>query len=506
MSKIDVFLLDNLNSTKEELKIIKAKTYVDLLIQLRQVIKNLPKNYETFILDKDNKEIKINNEEKFKKIDDILFIRELTQERLEQSILEINSNNIYESDQLISGKKYDCILCSVKIKNEKPYLCYKCQRIFHEKCLKDWDTDFKAENNNNLLCPNCKEELPLECWNKKFDYEIHRKDINNLMNKMNEYKLKNNMNDNLIIIKDKKIKELKNEINNKSELIKKYENDMNKAFEIFRDTLNRINSINSNNMFSNLDCDDKTNDLINKYPLNSVNINLDDISSAIAQKLENLNMKINFIFSLNVGNNMPNFPGFNNFNNNQMNFPPFQFPSQFQQFPYQTSNQEEQIIFWDIIFKKSNENRLVIQIKNNKTLEEAINHYRIKSGDMISNKFTFNGKPLDYNLTLSQSGLSNKSIIHVEEKETPFRNPLSLKENEINLIFEQKTGGQVLTIQISLDKLVGDAIKKYKNKIFAQDKLKFIYNGDKLNENLTVREAGLRNGSKILVIIPRDIC
>ena len=83
MSKLDIFLLDNLNSTKEELKTIKPKTYIDLIIQLKQEIKNLPQNYETFILDKDNKEIKINNEKKYKKIEDILFIRELTQERLE---------------------------------------------------------------------------------------------------------------------------------------------------------------------------------------------------------------------------------------------------------------------------------------------------------------------------------------------------------------------------------------------------------------------------------------
>ena len=57
MSKLDIFLLDNLNSTKEELKTIKPKTYIDLIIQLRQGIKNLPQNYETFILDKDKKNI-----------------------------------------------------------------------------------------------------------------------------------------------------------------------------------------------------------------------------------------------------------------------------------------------------------------------------------------------------------------------------------------------------------------------------------------------------------------
>ena len=82
-----------------------------------------------------------------------------------------------------------CILCSTFIKKEKPFFCYSCQKIFHEKCLKDWDEKCKRQN-KTLTCPNCRNELPFEKWNKKLDYEDDRKFNANLMNEIN--KLKNN--------------------------------------------------------------------------------------------------------------------------------------------------------------------------------------------------------------------------------------------------------------------------------------------------------------------------
>ena len=74
MSTIDIFLLDNSNNTKDEVNMIKPKTYLELLKQLRQKIKNIPEYYEVFIIGKNNEEIKINNEENYKMIEDILFI------------------------------------------------------------------------------------------------------------------------------------------------------------------------------------------------------------------------------------------------------------------------------------------------------------------------------------------------------------------------------------------------------------------------------------------------
>ena len=148
-----------------------------------------------------------------------------------------------------------------------------------------------------------------------------------------------------------------------------------------------------------------------------------------------------------------------------------------------------------------------IQISSDKTTDEAISHYRIKSGDNMSTKFTYGGgKPLASGLKLSESGLQNNSVINVETNNSPAQPQFyPAQGGRYNLIFEQKAGGQTLTIQIQPDKKVSDAINSYKNKIQYPGEMKFIFNGQNLNPDLTLNEAGLKNGSKILVIGTKDI-
>ena len=135
-----------------------------------------------FVLDEHNNEIKINSDLNYNKINDILFIREINKNNLDLSIFNLNYNLLFESKQEILDEKYSCLLCSIIIKNEKPYFCYKCQKIFHDKCLKDWNEKCKLQN-KNFSCPNRRNELPIENWNKKLDYEENRIDDANLMNK-----------------------------------------------------------------------------------------------------------------------------------------------------------------------------------------------------------------------------------------------------------------------------------------------------------------------------------
>ena len=323
--------MDNSNNTKEETNMPKPKSYLEFLQQIKSKFKNMPEYYEIFMLDEDNKEIKINNEETFKKVVDILFIREIDKAMLEQSLFSLNYDKLSESQQDILDQKYNCILCTIIIKNENPYLCYKCQKIFHEKCLKDWDKKCKLQN-KNLECPNCRNELPIEKWNKKLDYEENRKDNANLMNKINEYKLNNNMNNNINIIKDKKINELK-EIK-QYDLLNKYEIYINKTIEIFKGILNQINSIHNS---LNLENSNKLNNLMKIYEnLNINNIDLDDISGVIIKELEqvknyivlnkNINKKNdNFLLNENKNNKLPDKDNniinkIENNNNNKGNF------------------------------------------------------------------------------------------------------------------------------------------------------------------------------------------
>jgi hypothetical protein len=221
-----------------------------------------------------------------------------------------------------------------------------------------------------------------------------------------------------------------------------------------------------------------------------------------------------------------------------MNPAMFQNNWQFQPNPVNPANPQPQqnndnAQFWTLIFEnKENGSRLNIQITDDKIVDEALSSYRKKTLDMNYLSFKFNGKPLNSNLRLSQSGLHNGAVITVEKMD-----PNSIPQNNMqpqtqfvnnnfgqqanfaqgqqqfypaqngnyNIIFEMKAGGQSITIQISPDKLVSDAINSFKNKMLYQGEMKFIFNGQNLDQNLTIQAAGLRNGAKILVIGTKDI-
>ena len=185
MSKIDIIFLDNSNNIIEEGNVFKPEKYQQLLKILTEKFKNKSEYNEIFIIDKNNKEIKIANEENFYLIEDMLFIREIDREILKKSIFEMNYNRLSESKREVLDEKYNCILCSIIVKNEKPYFCYQCQKIFHEKCLKDWDKKCQLQN-KILMCPNCRIELEIEKWNKKLDYEENIIYLGFIMNKLDK--------------------------------------------------------------------------------------------------------------------------------------------------------------------------------------------------------------------------------------------------------------------------------------------------------------------------------
>ena len=126
-----LFLLDKSKNTKEIREIIRPKTFEELSDLLNKIFLNIPEFYEIYYSDEDNKEIIINNEEKYKQAGNRLFIKESDNDLLAQSNYEKNYNKLSESKQDVLDEKYNCVLCASTIKNENPFLCYKCQKIFH---------------------------------------------------------------------------------------------------------------------------------------------------------------------------------------------------------------------------------------------------------------------------------------------------------------------------------------------------------------------------------------
>ena len=291
MSFIKVFLLDNSYNTKEEISIAKPRNYQEFLNLIKQKFRNLPKYFEVFCIDKNNKELKINSEEKYRTIEDILFIRETENKNIGISIFSKNYNKLSDSKKEKLDDKYGCLLCLSIIKQENPYFCYKCQKIFHEKCLKDWDNKCRMEN-KNFSCPRCRSETPINSWNKKFDYEEARKELEDLIDKINE---------------------LKEDKSAQMNLLKKYSKYMTNTFDLFRKILLKINSI---HLMLKLQYNINLNNLINSFPLNFDNLNLNDITNIINFEFDLLknhlnsnkninepNIKVNPIYNKNINVN-----------------------------------------------------------------------------------------------------------------------------------------------------------------------------------------------------------
>ena len=120
-----------------------------------------------------------------------LYVRKNEGENISESIWTRNFNKLSESKKEIISQKYTCSICLELIKNEKPYFCYVCQKIFHYKCLENWEKQ-QNESDNTLSCPNCRNKLPLKDWKEKRDFEDIRLNDANIMSKMNEGFINNN--------------------------------------------------------------------------------------------------------------------------------------------------------------------------------------------------------------------------------------------------------------------------------------------------------------------------
>ena len=179
------------------------------------------------------------------------------------------------------------------------------------------------------------------------------------------------------------------------------------------------------------------------------------------------------------------------------------FPNCPNQFKPQIQNIGE---IWTLIFeRKYDDNKITIQINSNESVSGAYAKYRIKSLENdIPLKFSFNGKPLDAFLTISQSGLTNNSRITVE-KVQEIQEIQKATDKNIILIFEIRRRHQKFIIQAKPDELLKNVFEKFRNKMQIKGELIFIFNSMDLNTESTVKQSGLKNCFKILVKLTTDI-
>ena len=270
--KLDLILLDDSNKIINQVNIEKPESYKKLLSLINKSFKLLSNKYIIFY-ESESKEKRVSCDKEYKDSKNILFIRNIS--FLKGSVFSVNYNKLPDLKKEELDEKYTCLLCSENIKDENPYICYICQKIFHKKCLKDWE--IKRKNQKlELSCPNCRNELPLSKWKEKLDYIENRQKEADIMNKLNENELSKALNENINKINEQKINELKKQLNE----IKKNEKN------------NNNNNINNNE--------------INNNDINN-NINVSNILNMLAEIL----IKINDINSLIKPNNdlIKEFPG-----------------------------------------------------------------------------------------------------------------------------------------------------------------------------------------------------
>jgi len=147
---------------------------------------------------------------------------------------------------------------------------------------------------------------------------------------------------------------------------------------------------------------------------------------------------------------------------------------------------------WVLIFEnKEDKKSVTIRISEQKLVKEAISMYYLKSGRKDKCKFIFNNKELFQEMKICHSLFNLSRILVVS---------CSDDDNAWNLIFENLEDKKSVTIRISEQKLVKEAINMYFLKTGITDQCKFIFNTKPLNPEMKISHSGLINFARIYVI------
>ena len=252
-NNLNISLIDKSGNTIEQINIQRPNTYQELLDTLKTKLSKMPKYYTIFYKSVYDTEIEIHSNEEYKLSENTLFIRKLDTVDLTQSVFSRNLNKLSASKQDELTQKYSCLICLLMIKEENPYFCYVCQKLFHQKCLKLWAKE-KKQKNKNLSCPNCRNELPLNEWKQKLNYESSR---------MHEV-------------------DILNELTKNSLSFEKYKE---KTTNILKGIINKLNEMHSR---IKPEANVKLNHLANEINSDPTELPLEDISQELPKELETL--------------------------------------------------------------------------------------------------------------------------------------------------------------------------------------------------------------------------
>ena len=140
-------------------------------------------------------------------------------------------------------------------------------------------------------------------------------------------------------------------------------------------------------------------------------------------------------------------------------------------------------------------------------MKSVIRKYVTKSADIAKNKYIFNAKMINENLTVAELGITNNSTIHVIK--SPFQNipEMSISHKpEIELIFSLNDGRQI-PITLEEDARISKAIRVFLLKAnINSNHIFFIYNNIKIekNDNRKIKDV-FKDDFNIIVINTHDV-
>ena len=371
---INILLLDKSNNISEQISSKRPNTFNELKLIIINNIKNLPNNYNIYYKSELDEEIIINNNEEYMLAKSKIFIKEMNDLSCStDSLFSSNYKRLSYSEQEELDDKYNCNVCDIIIKNEKPLLCYQCQKIFHKKCLEDWNNKCQ-ELIINFNCPKCKFEMPLIDWKEKINYTGEREKEAEILEKL--YKLKN-----IDKINNNKYDKLNKEYN-------KFKENSNDIFEKIINKIFAIKKLLENNIINQI------------YNINYNN--LKEISNYILEELENIEAKIKIKFN-NINEN-------NIINNYYLN-------KNYIKFQDKEKLEEQNFSIFNNLDTEFNQQKNVIKTDFNNSINYNNNNILINQISGIKNE-------------IKQE--SNNNINKKNEKLIP---PINEIKNEINCIY-----------------------------------------------------------------------